>query len=370
MKPSDNNGLTKCKEVDKGELRRRIFLISEIALVAACAIMMIITFAFFQVGLFAYSFIPLLTAPELEWINRKVDKGLGNNWAGIVSMVGLSITIDLFIIGFQINGKSQDIVLSVAFILIFISLIFCVVHFIIKNKKKKAGSFKHVSGLPFPVGAEVNLNYEVDSISFKCGIQTVKLSLNVVRDVNYFQADDGSEALYKAGIGGATGGFIGAIAGATSALKFVLAISYSDNGVINNIILDASQEILFADSLSKQFKASHNQTQVIDLVPNGGNNVTPAEIPTPVIKEEPTGAASTPEASLSKEKLYRAIEIVIEEGQCSTSSLQRSLAIGFGTVTKLVDTMEEMGIVGPLEPGKPRQVLITKQEWEEYKRTH
>ena len=65
------------------------------------------------------------------------------------------------------------------------------------------------------------------------------------------------------------------------------------------------------------------------------------------------------------EKFDEAVEIVIESGQASTSMLQRRLKLGYSRAARLVDEMEERGIVGPYEGSKPRAVLITKQEWQE-----
>lgn len=67
------------------------------------------------------------------------------------------------------------------------------------------------------------------------------------------------------------------------------------------------------------------------------------------------------------EKLEDAIELVVEAGVASTSSLQRALKLGYGRAARLIDTMEKMGVVGPFEGSKPRQVLMTKQEWYERK---
>ena len=69
----------------------------------------------------------------------------------------------------------------------------------------------------------------------------------------------------------------------------------------------------------------------------------------------------------SDERLEEAIDFVVEAGTCSTSSLQRRLKLGYGRAARLVDIMEEMGVVGPLEGSKPRQVLMSKQEWAERK---
>lgn len=67
------------------------------------------------------------------------------------------------------------------------------------------------------------------------------------------------------------------------------------------------------------------------------------------------------------DKLEEAIEYVIEAGQASTSSLQRRLKLGYGRAARLIDTMEKMGVVGGYEGSKPRQVLMTRQEWYERK---
>ena len=61
--------------------------------------------------------------------------------------------------------------------------------------------------------------------------------------------------------------------------------------------------------------------------------------------------------------LPNAIECVVEMGQASTSLLQRKLKLGYARAARIIDQMEEMGVVGPFEGSKPRQVLITKEQW-------
>ncbi len=61
--------------------------------------------------------------------------------------------------------------------------------------------------------------------------------------------------------------------------------------------------------------------------------------------------------------LDAAIECVIEMGMASTSMLQRKLKLGYARAARIIDQMEERGIVGPFEGSKPRQVLITKEQW-------
>ncbi len=61
--------------------------------------------------------------------------------------------------------------------------------------------------------------------------------------------------------------------------------------------------------------------------------------------------------------ISEAVKCVVEAGQVSTSLLQRRLRLGYARAGCLIDQMEQMGIVGPHEGSKPRQVLITYQQW-------
>ena len=63
--------------------------------------------------------------------------------------------------------------------------------------------------------------------------------------------------------------------------------------------------------------------------------------------------------------LMDAIGVVVEMGQASVSMLQRRLKLGYSRAARLVDQMEERGIVGPFEGSKPRSVTITREEWQE-----
>ncbi len=60
--------------------------------------------------------------------------------------------------------------------------------------------------------------------------------------------------------------------------------------------------------------------------------------------------------------LSQAIDTVVELGQASTSLLQRKLKLGYARAARLIDVMEERGIVGPHEGAKPRQVLMSKEQ--------
>ncbi|MCI6434760.1 MAG: hypothetical protein MR828_08380, partial [Clostridiales bacterium] len=52
-----------------------------------------------------------------------------------------------------------------------------------------------------------------------------------------------------------------------------------------------------------------------------------------------------------------------ETGQASVSMLQRRLKLGYARAARIVDEMEEKGIVGPFQGSKPRAILVTKEQW-------
>ena len=80
-------------------------------------------------------------------------------------------------------------------------------------------------------------------------------------------------------------------------------------------------------------------------------------------KSAPAEAASGSDDG--DELLPAAVEVVLETGQASVSMLQRRLKLGYSRAARLVDQMEERGIVGPFEGSKPRQLLIDKAKWQE-----
>ena len=82
------------------------------------------------------------------------------------------------------------------------------------------------------------------------------------------------------------------------------------------------------------------------------------------------GGNAAPEqnaADEADELLPAAIDVVMETGQASVSMLQRRLKLGYSRAARIVDEMETRGIVGPFEGSKPRQLLITKEQWQELK---
>ena len=78
--------------------------------------------------------------------------------------------------------------------------------------------------------------------------------------------------------------------------------------------------------------------------------------------------ASDPEPSSEElsgdEMLPAAVDVILETGQASVSMLQRRLKLGYARAARIVDEMEEKGIVGPFQGSKPRAILISKEQWE------
>ncbi len=92
------------------------------------------------------------------------------------------------------------------------------------------------------------------------------------------------------------------------------------------------------------------------------------EIERQAVMEKKKSAADDDDDGVSEggdEMLPKAIEVVVENQMASTTLLQRKLKLGYARAARLMDALEEKGIVGPFEGSKPRKVLISKQQWME-----
>lgn len=87
----------------------------------------------------------------------------------------------------------------------------------------------------------------------------------------------------------------------------------------------------------------------------------------PVPKGEKPSQTEGGSDSSSDNMTERAIEAVVEAGQASTSYLQRKLKLGYARAARIMDELEEMGIVGPADGAKPREVRLTRSQWLERK---
>ena len=76
------------------------------------------------------------------------------------------------------------------------------------------------------------------------------------------------------------------------------------------------------------------------------------------------GGVNAPGGEGGSDDLFeKAVQVVLEAGQASTSMLQRKLGVGYARAGRLIDELEEHGIIGEYQGSKPRAVLITKQQW-------
>ena len=121
-------------------------------------------------------------------------------------------------------------------------------------------------------------------------------------------------------------------------------------------------EVLAVTSYVKEhFVADYDQTVLADIEKKAQQTG----------KKTPPPTASDPEPNMDElegdELLPQAVDVVLETGQASVSMLQRRLKLGYARAARIVDEMEEKGIVGPFQGSKPRNILVTKEQWDAMK---
>ncbi len=80
------------------------------------------------------------------------------------------------------------------------------------------------------------------------------------------------------------------------------------------------------------------------------------------------GGSSTNDPGDDEDELIEeAIEVIMDCRQASTSMLQRRLKLGYSRAARIIDQIEDRGIIGPSEGSKPRQILISREDWQEMK---
>ena len=99
---------------------------------------------------------------------------------------------------------------------------------------------------------------------------------------------------------------------------------------------------------------------------NGSANYDP-NIIEHIESEQLTDREKTESSGDNDELLPKAIDIVMEMGQASTSMIQRKLSVGYARAGRIVDQMEARGLIGPSEGSKGRPILITKEQYLEMK---
>lgn len=115
--------------------------------------------------------------------------------------------------------------------------------------------------------------------------------------------------------------------------------------------------------------------QVVNFIKNKESaeydNQIMEEIEKQAVAEKPSSDGASGGGFSDQDELFDdAVECVVEAGQASTSYLQRKLKVGYARAARLVDEMEEQGIIGPFEGSKPRTVLISRQQWIEMRMNH
>ena len=115
------------------------------------------------------------------------------------------------------------------------------------------------------------------------------------------------------------------------------------------------------------FVSDEEVERVVDFVKSGGkanyddNIMLEIERQAAIEKQQRTGVPEDA-ADADDPVLEEAIKVVVELGQASTSLLQRKLKLGYARAARIIDQMEERGIIGGYEGAKPRQVLITHEQ--------
>jgi len=110
---------------------------------------------------------------------------------------------------------------------------------------------------------------------------------------------------------------------------------------------------------------------VIDYIKGSGQTQYSEEVMGEIEKavvEKSSGEKHSKEAAGSDdydELLPQAVDVILETGQASVSLLQRRLKLGYSRAARIVDQMEELGVVGPFEGSKPRSLLVTRDEWKQ-----
>ncbi len=116
------------------------------------------------------------------------------------------------------------------------------------------------------------------------------------------------------------------------------------------------------------FVSDEEVEAVVDYIKNNGKSNYSDEIQTEIdrlaVQDKKSKGSDFSDGGLDEEDtmLNDAIRVVVELGQASTSLLQRKLKLGYSRAARIIDQMEERGVIGPYEGGKPRQILITKDE--------
>ena len=117
------------------------------------------------------------------------------------------------------------------------------------------------------------------------------------------------------------------------------------------------------------FVSDKEVEKIVDFVKNNGEATYNDEI----LKQIENASSTDKEIDAQDEDdntdplLMEAIDVVVETGQASTSFIQRRFKVGYARAGRIIDQMEERGIISGFQGSKPREVLMSKERWEELK---
>jgi S-DNA-T family DNA segregation ATPase FtsK/SpoIIIE len=117
---------------------------------------------------------------------------------------------------------------------------------------------------------------------------------------------------------------------------------------VQGALIEKPEVIKVTDFIKEQRKPDYNDEVVsMPVVLNGKGGIVPD-----------TGAAGSGGSSGDDDVFRDAVQVVIDGGKASTSLLQRRLRIGYGRASRIIDEMEERGIIGAADGSRPREVLV------------
>ena len=123
------------------------------------------------------------------------------------------------------------------------------------------------------------------------------------------------------------------------------------------------------------FVSTKEVEAVVEFIKSGGTVEYSNEIieeiekAMPVPKGEKNGdnSSDVPVGDSDADIIDRAVDVLCDAGQASVSYLQRKLKLGYARAARIMDQLEELGVVGPYEGSKPRSVLVTREMWAQRK---
>ena len=110
------------------------------------------------------------------------------------------------------------------------------------------------------------------------------------------------------------------------------------------------------------FISEEEVEKVVSFVKSEGEAIDYEEAIIEHIENESRDTGKNIDSSDGDELINEAIKVVVEYNQASTSFLQRRLRIGFNRASRIMDELEEMGIISEKDGSRPRQILVSKEE--------